>query len=237
MEEENDEIKVTEMSPRETKKITAYWIWVLGSFAAMIILAFIEPAKWLCAPLCGQLMVGLAIAFMVNDKKKKIGRILFYLLFIISGLALFILPILMKFVDFTLPESTVLWLALVIGVGVIAVPIISYIYSCKHYTEEVDAVVVDYISHNSSNGHIVKTPVYEFSYMGKLYRVSNSNFTNYGNPGIDQHVTLLIDPEDPEEFFDKKRGASRIFGSFFIGAIFLVVAILGLVIVYFHPWG
>ncbi len=236
MEDEN-EIKVKELSPKETKVITAYWIWVLASFAVMIIFAFIGPLKWLCAPICGQLMAGLAIAFMVKDKKRKIGKILFYLLFVVVGLALLIIPILSKVIDFSLPQETVLWLALVIGFGVIIVPVITYFYSCKHYTEEVDAVVVDYISQSNSNGHTVRTPVYEFTYMGKTYRVNNSSFTNYGNPGLDQRVTLLIDPEDPEEFFDKKRGVSKIFGSFFIGAIFLVVAILGLVIVYFHPWG
>lgn len=231
------DIETKELSPKETKVITAYWIWVLGSFAAMIILAFIEPVRWICAPLCGQLMAGLAIAFMVKDKKKKIGSILFYLLFIVVGLLMLILPILMKFTGFSLPQETILWVALVIGIGVIAAPIVSYIYSCKHYTEEVDAIVVDYLTQHNSNGHTVMTPVYEFSYMGKTYRVHNNSYTNYGNPDTDQRVTLLIDPDDPETFFDKKRGASRIFGSFFIGAIFLVVSILGLVIVYFHPWG
>lgn len=237
MDNGNNDVNVTQMSAKETKSLLAFWIWVLASFGAVIIVALIKPINWLAAPITGQLMAVLAIVFMVKGKKKKIGTILFYLMFIVTGIAMIVLPILSKFFKIELPQETVLWLALAVGFIIVLVPIVRYIYCSKKYTEEVDAVCIDNYVRYGSGGDFLKTPVYKFTYMGRRFVVHNNNYTTYGNPKIDQEVKLLIDPEDPESFFDKKRGFKQIFGGLFIGGIFLAISILGLVIDYLHPWG
>ena len=90
MDNGNNDVNVTQMSAKETKGLMAFWIWVLASFGAVIIVALIKPINWLAAPITGQLMAVLAIVFMVKGKKKKkkIGTILFYLMFIVTGIAI-----------------------------------------------------------------------------------------------------------------------------------------------------
>lgn len=63
---------------------------------------------------------------------------------------------------------------------------------------EVDAVMVDTDFHNGSDGRTTLSPIFEYTYEGQTYRYNSINASSELPYKLGDHVTLLIDPHDPE---------------------------------------
>lgn len=242
MNREDEQINVNKVDdePQQMSKgLKAYWIWVLGSFAVIILCALIEPLRWICVPVTGQLMAGLGLAFLIKSKK-RFKTVCFYLVFIIVGVLLFVASLLSKFVPgFEPPKETVAGIVMFVGLCAMVWPIISYNYDKKKCTEEVEAECIDLIRNRSSQsgGSRSYTPMYRYTYRGKVYEVCNSSYTNYGNPYVGERLTLYVAPEDPEYFFDKRRSLKSGIGIILIGAFMFALSGLAMVILIWNPWG
>ena len=69
----------------------------------------------------------------------------------------------------------------------------------------VSAKIIDYKYIYSDKGRKLYSPVYEFDYNNKKYKVSNEVYSNIGNKSIDTVINLKINPNNPNEYLDNSK--------------------------------
>lgn len=92
---------------------------------------------------------------------------------------------------------------------------------------EVDSIMVDADVHNGSDGRTTISPIYEYTYQGKSYRYNSINSSSNPPHKTGDHVTLVIDPNNPE--FARVKSFNELW---FLPSIFLPVSLcLGTVMI------
>ncbi|MBE5944264.1 MAG: DUF3592 domain-containing protein [Lachnospiraceae bacterium] len=121
----------------------------------------------------------------------------------------------------------------VAGIILTIVAVIKKFGMKERCTQIVTATCVDIDSHinydDDGPDTRVYCPIYEFYYNGQTHRVSNNVYSNFSIPQIGTNVQLFINPYEPEEFLEEKRGGAYSI-IIFIGIVFMLVGILGTLI-------
>ena len=120
----------------------------------------------------------------------------------------------------------------VIFTVVLVIPYLLYHRKKAHCTAEVDAVVVDLLEQehtDSEDGYSVTyAPVYSFYFDGQTYRVESKIYSSGRQYEIGEHVTVCVDPENPEKLFDAKRERRTVLYISAISAVFIVSGMIAM---------
>ena len=107
-----------------------------------------------------------------------------------------------------------------------------YLRKKQRCTAEVEAVVedIDVREDSDSDGGISITyaPVYGFYFGGQMHRVTSGIYTGKRPYEIGEHVTVCVDPENPEKLFDAKRERKTAVFISAIAAAFIVFGIIAM---------
>lgn len=126
------------------------------------------------------------------------------------------------------------------GIGFTAISVtikISMSKKRKRCTMSVMATITDIIreqSTNSDDSFVSFHPVYEYTVQNVTYR-RKSSFGGSGRGfGIGQRVEILVNPDNPSEYYNAKEKFNLVYTAFLImGIVFLVVA--AVLIYYTNP--
>lgn len=186
-------------------------------------------AKWLA-------LVGMGITFLsasvpemyyeLHTKKKR--KVPFLSIFVLSGLLMFVGGLILKFGSDDLhvaiynhSELLVGILLLVIGVGIYAGVIFGKVTAAKYCTYPVMAKVADIRVSTDSDGDRTYMPVYEFQFKGETHLIHNSTYSNIGVPKLGETREIFIDPENLDEYYEKKQQRGNSIFLFVLGAFFM----------------
>lgn len=122
------------------------------------------------------------------------------------------------------------------GLGMLILPKIDKKIKLNRCKCVVKATVVGYKNRSRVNydpdtgreGKPCVSPEYEFFYMGKIYQVTESSSRNYALPEIGSQIDMLINEEDPYDFYVEEK--TDALTSLFIGFLFLAIGIVGLIL-------
>lgn len=129
--------------------------------------------------------------------------------------------------DLTNKDMCFLSLVLVVGLGICLSEFRTAAAAKKYLTERVRGKC---ISHDVSGSSLKsKRSIFEYTYRDKVYRSCESVFANRGYAKIGEVRELMISPEDPRCIYDPIAGKARKIGSVFIGMIFIVIIVVGIV--------
>ena len=121
-------------------------------------------------------------------------------------------------------------LTVIFGLGLLIL-IVKLLLKRLHCSVEADAEIINLLHTTSTDSDGFRTdqyaPEYLYYYEGQEYRVRSSVYSNGKQYQIGQHVTLYIDPEKPEKFYDRKRDLKN---SVFIGAVLGVFFVIGILL-------
>ncbi len=121
----------------------------------------------------------------------------------------------------------ILFLVFLLSGSLIALVIPGHMHNVqKRCTQDVMSTITD-VKVISDDDSTTYKPVYEFEYNGIQFKVTPSYSTS-SRPTVGQAVTLYINPDKPEEFYDPDRDANtirflRIFGFVFMGTSVLIL--------------
>ncbi len=105
----------------------------------------------------------------------------------------------------------------------------SELISKKYCSVEVDAEIVSYkkvYGHSEGRERSYSyAPIYGYTYNGQYYK-STSSFSGPFKPKIGKHKVLLIDPENPINFFFPDSGVATMILNYLIGVICIGVGLL-----------
>ena len=186
-------------------------VGVVGFFvylAMLGVLSTIPPLQWLTVALTGLLFFAAGIVFLVVSKTSYNISLLATMI----GALLLYMSITEKFfpaVREGLGDKGTGGIVIVFGVLMLIFPFIAVKYYRGKYKESVDSVVV-HVEHHVSRtqkGHhaVVYRPIYEFTYSGKEYRVTDKAYKSGSHPSTGEERELLIDKNNPERFIDIER--------------------------------
>ncbi len=197
--------------------------WFVGSLFLTFILGNINSYY---AVICmGQYFLVFGIIALLNKAWPGI-------IFSIVGLALIVIPIMMMNPQLDINWDKVLPLIIlgaffVIGIGLIIIPSIVKKMLNKKTPTKVMAKVVE-VKEDHFDGVMVYSPVYEFYFNSKNYRIDKGNYSNVNVLKVNDIVELWINPDDPEEFRIEDSGHVAIIMMALIGALFVGVSLLAL---------
>lgn len=155
--------------------------------------------------------------------------------FLLTGICCVVIPFFMmnpellsKEVDWDYIIAVLMLLAfLIAGLCTAIIPIIKRKHLEKVCTYEVDATIIGHNTTISDKGNTLYAPIYSFWYNGQTREIATDFYTNVGVKEPGTKVTLKINPEKPEEFFNEKSKGYLI--AVFVG-IFISCLILPLII-------
>lgn len=104
----------------------------------------------------------------------------------------------------------------------------SYVRKKRRCTAGADAEVIDLrvsVSHDSDGDTTTYAPVYRFWYGGEEHTVTSNIYSSGRQYAVGDRVTLMIDPENPETFFDPGRDRKN---AIFFGAIAALFLLFGI---------
>lgn len=199
-----------------------FLIWFFCSMLAMLILSQINT--YYTVMVFGQYFLVFGVIVLLGAGKNKAVVIPF----ILVGLACIIIPYLMMkpeingmVIDWGAVIAVLFIFAFVLaGLVLTFIPIIQIKKSKEKWNVEVPAVIVGY-DENHGDSSMLYCPIYEFDFNGKKYNVMNNHYSNVGLKEIGTIISLKINPENPEEFLDRRISS---FVPMFIGIVFLVIA-------------
>ena len=189
-------------------KITGcfFLLWFFGSMLLMLLVAERYPA--LTISIFGQIFLFLGI-YLVKRSKELISKIIMYGMNAI-GAACVLLGIIQTFGTSAVKSKATevflflgLLLFLAIGVGMLVLPAYNAKLQKQKCSYSVTAYVVKVRSRIQNRKHL-KAPVYQYVYNGVTYRQSSNLYTSGREfpHNESESVTLLIDPENPDDFYE-----------------------------------
>ena len=190
-------------------------------------------AKWLA-------LVGMGITFLSASvpemfyelKSKKKRNVPFLSIFVFSGLLMFVGGLILRFgsTDFHNAIAShgallVGILLIVIGVGIYAGVIYGKVTAAKYCTYPVMAKVVDLRVSFDSDGDRTYMPIYEFQFKGETRQIHNNTYSNIGVPKLGEVREIFIDPENLDEYYEKKQQKGHSIFLYVVGAIFIAIGV------------
>ena len=218
--------------------LTAKLIFALTLiFTAIAIpLSFIFAETWLLPPLLVMLSVGF-YGFVFTDPCDRLRSMIALLIAdtVVFG-TLTILRI--KFPVYFAKISSMFLVGIAIqvftvtGLMFILISTNTLIRQSRKCTVAVTGKVLDYKLSHDKNGQTY-SPLYEYSYNGTVYQGYQEIYTHELNPPIDGERKIYINPEYPDEIFDKKPYIESyilkcVFGTAFTIGGMLATATLGM---------
>ena len=199
-----------------------------GYMALLIVCSMIPSLQWLTPGLVGLLFFVVGIIFL-NLSKTSYTLPLFGVLI---GVVLMFWSITGKFFPGFLDavgDRGVAAIIIAFGVIMLVYPFAAIGYYKAKYKENVLATVVyvDYRISRTGKGQHVRTyrPVYEFTYSGRTYQVTDKVYSSGSHPMTGEERELRIDENDPERFVDLERMKTRSPASYIFPAILLALGI------------
>lgn len=193
---------------QSNSKITGcvFLLWFFGSMLLMLLVADRYPA--LTLSIFGQIFLFLGI-YLVNRSKELLSKLIMYGMTAI-GAACVLMGLVQTFGTSTMKSKATeifvflgLLLFLAIGIGMLVVPVYNAKLQKQKYSYGITAYVVNVRGRMQNRKHL-KAPVYQYVYNGVTYRKSSTLYTSGSdfphNEG--ETVTLLIDPENPDDFYE-----------------------------------
>lgn len=203
--------------------------WFICSFVAFFL---IEDPYYIVMNFGQYFLVFGSVVFFSQENKKDA---LITIPFMIIGLCCIVIPFLMlhpELLSISLDWNTVIAVLmllafLIAGLCTSIIPVIKRKHLEKVCTYEVDATIIGYNTTTSDKGNTLYAPIYSFWYNGQTREIATDFYTNMGVKEPGTKVTLKINPEKPEEFFNEKSKGYLI--AVFVG-IFISCLILPLII-------
>ena len=209
-------------------------IGFIGCLVVLSVLSAIPALKWLTVALTGLLFFAAGIIFLFFS---KIGYNLPLFATMIGTLLMY-----MSVTEKFFPAVREAWgdkgtggIIISFALLMLLFPFIAVKYYKNRYKETVDAVVI-HVEHHFSRigkGHHAKVyrPVYEFTYSGKEYTVTDKVYQSGQHPSTGEERELLIDRNNPERFVDIERLKSRSIYSYVFPVIVLALGLYLVVVV------
>ncbi|MBR4831099.1 MAG: hypothetical protein IKZ97_00560 [Butyrivibrio sp.] len=192
------------------------------------VLSAIPPLQWLTVTLTGLLFFVGGIIFLALSKSSynlpliamMIGALLMYM-----SIADQFFPAIRE----NLGDKASGGVMIAFAILMLLFPLIAVKYYKSKYTVSVDATVV-HVEHKfsrTSRGHhaITYRPIYEFTYMGKEYNVTDKLYRSGDHPSTGEERELLIVENKPERFVDIERVKERKIGAYIAPVIVLALGI------------
>ncbi len=198
-----------------------FLIWFVGSLILIIHLSNVNP---IYSVICfGQYFLVFGLIALCN-------KVWPGLIFAIIGLGIIIVSVLSLMPNLSINWDIVLPILLlsvfiIVGIGLMTIPTIVKIIKKKKTSFKVMGKVID-LEGAYEEGTKVFAPVYEFYFNGKTYRVKSNVITNVGVPKIGEVLEIMIDPNNPEEFYVEEQNKTLTIILFGMG-ILLVGAGIG----------
>ena len=200
----------------------------LSYLGLLTVLSMIPPLQWLTGPLTGLLFFATGLIFLELSTggynlpltAMMIGTLLIYI-----GTADQLFPAIRE----SLGDKVTGGIMIAFGILMLILPLIAVKYYQGKYKTSVDATVI-HVEHQVSRvrrGHRTMTyrPIYEFTYLGKEYTVTDKIFSSGSHPSTGEERELLIDENNPERFVDIERIKTRNISSFIAPVIVLALGI------------
>ena len=207
-------------------------ILVVGGFsgylALLVVLSTIPSLRWLTPALVGLLFLVMGIIFLNLSKVNYIAPLFAAL---IGAVLLFFCIADKFFPDFLdeMGDKGIGIITMTFGLIMLLYPYAATLYYKCRYKVTVEATVayVDYRISRTTRGYHARTyrPVYEFTYSGKVYQVSDKLYTSGSHPVQGEERELLIDENRPEHFFDAERMESKSLSKYFFPVVFLALGL------------
>lgn len=216
-------------------------IWLLGSFAAFIILAVMEKADWAML-VFGQvfLVLGIILCCKSKDNKDKNGKKRKFnflnLIFPVAGSGIILVCLFYMLADKSLINSfnenilPVLCCSLfaVVGLVMLGVGIVKPIKDKARCSVLVTAEVIDIkrrLSSDSDGGSTwVYAPVYRYYYQGRDY-LNESDLYSSSVVKVGTQQEIRLNPNNPNDFIEPKRQVGVAVLAIIMGVIFTVAGI------------
>lgn len=198
----------------------------IGFIALLTVFSMIPPLQWLTPALVGLLFLVVGIIFLKMSKTSYILP----LFGVLIGTVLMFFCITDKFfpgfID-AVGDRGVGTIIIAFGIIMLIYPFAMTWYYKNSYKETVEAVVVCVDSHISRTGHHAMTyrPVYEFTYSGRTYQVTDKVYSSGSHPSTGEVRDILIDENNPEHFVDLERMKIKSPSSYIFPVILLALGI------------
>lgn len=106
--------------------------------------------------------------------------------------------------EYRLPIVMFIILFILFAAGLLC-DIAHYFYKKKHCTERVEAIVHEVIVRDGSENSMLSDAIYAYYHKGKEYLIKERFYRTASSLKAGDHIPLYIDPEDPEDVFDRYR--------------------------------
>ena len=128
----------------------------------------------------------------------------------------------------------VMLLLLSIGVGLLFYAITEPRRNRRYCTVRVFGECCGFATKFSSSrgGHRVHSPIYKFHFGEEEYCVADKTFSRYANPQEGEKRELYVDTETMDEIYEQIRSGKLRKFTYGLGFCFIVVAIMGLIMMY-----
>ena len=103
------------------------------------------------------------------------------------------------------------------------------IISKNRCTDEVKGVVIENVLSSSNEDGSSYAPVFEYEYNGVKHRYKSNVYTSPPSYDVGESVTIMVDPDDPEDIYVIGYYSTWVFGIVFL-AVGLGVSVAGLIV-------
>lgn len=217
--EEKKDIEIPKQSTKDNILGLLFLIWFFASFVSLFIFS------QYVAMIIGQYFLVFGI-IALRDKEKIMG-----LIFSIVGALCIIIPFLQMRPDLIPVE--IIWESVISILGVSAFLIVGicliYIPNRKRKKLKqicnypISATIVRYKKMLGDNNYVY-CPIYCFTYNSNYYEVSNETYSNIGVKEEGSIVTLMINPQNPQEFIDDVSNIFTLFPTI-LGILFIITSL------------
>ena len=199
-----------------------FYLIVLGALSA------IPPLQWLTVTLTGVLFFVFGIIFLALSKSKYNLPLIAMMI----GVLLMYMSITEKFfpaIREGLGDKATGGIMVVFAILMVVFPFMAVSYYKSKYKTTVYAEVIHVEHHRSrtTRGHhgITYRPIYQFTYSGKEYTVTDKVSSSGTHPSTGEERELLIDDKHPERFVDIERMKTKSVTSYIAPLIVLALGV------------
>ena len=212
-----------------------FWSWLVGS-TVLFLLPLFGREFWVLIPYVLQLGCGVTVYMLSLPLHKRRNLLIFLGITVVLTALLVVLRLLLPTAFANLSDHVALVLAVLpfafIGAVLTICSIVETSRKRQRCTVPVRATCVELLedeSYDNESGAstTVYCPVYEYEFSGRLYRCHDKQYSNISVPELYGVYDLLVNPNDPEDFYDPKRAKGSYIVRMVIGGGFLLMGGLG----------
>ena len=211
-------------------------------FGIVLVVAAKMNIGWLTGAATGAIFAFVAAILLKYEMKKEKKHVAFPALFLIIGVILIMMSLFSLLANDGMKASVsaysdVIMLAVfvLVGLGMIIVPLINRSRLKKVCTQPVQAKCIELLNPRHGNSFPRKrAPLYEFYYNGETRRLMNGVYSSKGYPQIGEVREIFIDPTYLDEYYDPKSSAANLIFTCILGTFFMGMGILCFVLIYFN---